>query len=39
MRNKDQQLAANTIRKIVLAASQRTCMVNTISCIYSNCLL
>jgi len=24
---------------IVLAASQRTCMINTICCIYSNCLL
>ena len=39
MHNKDQQLAANTIRVIVLAASQSRCMVNTICCIYINCFL
>jgi hypothetical protein len=33
LRNEDKQLAANMIRVIVLAASQRRCMVNTICCI------
>jgi hypothetical protein len=39
LRDKDELLAANTVRVIVLAVSQRRCMVNTICCIHSNCLL